>query len=305
MTKKKFQAIGALTLAAAIWGSSISITKLTLEYTPPFTFLFLRMALAGILVLPFFLRKVMERKYRLEDLKSMLIISLFGQTLHLSFFYLGVERTTALETIILTAFFPVLTVFGGVFFLKEKLTPKEIIGISIIMVGVVSTLVPSIMELFRGESLHFLGNAILLLAGICWTGFVLTSKNLLERYSPTDITLIGIYFGALTFAPLMIWEQFGTPTEFILSGAFPGILYMGIGSSIIAYSLYESGLTRMGASNADLFEYLVPVFAFVPAYLIFREPLTLSFLIGALLLVTGVVICSQGVSGRRMKHPRI
>lgn len=303
MTKNKLHAIGALTISAAIWGGSIPVIKITLNYLPPFTFLFFRMLLACAIVFPFFIKEIKKHHYHRSDLKSLVLVSLFGQTLNLSFGFVGMSRTTAFEAIILSSLVPIITVFGGVIFLKERLTPKEMIGILTVMVGVSITLVPSISELLKGESVHFIGNSFLLLSGVFWTSFVLTSKKLLDKYSPKELTIFGLFVGLLTFAPVMVWEQFSHPaTPLSLLLAFPGIMYVAIGSSIIAYSLYEFGLNRLEASETDIFEYLIPIFAFFPAYILFRERFTPTFIIGASILVIGVLISSFGGTKRIVKH---
>lgn len=72
-----------------------------------------------------------------------------------------------------------------------------------------------------------------------------------------------------------------------------GILYMSLLSGILAYIFYQFGLKRVEASEASIFYYLQPVIA-VPAAVIFlREDLSLTFLIGAIIIAFGVYLAER------------
>ena len=72
--------------------------------------------------------------------------------------------------------------------------------------------------------------------------------------------------------------------------ALGGILYMAIFSSVIAYTLYEYGLSIIEASEATLFAYLQPIFAAPVALLWLKEKITPPFIIGAVVIGLGVAI---------------
>ncbi|MFZ5366259.1 MAG: EamA family transporter, partial [Patescibacteria group bacterium] len=55
MSKKRLTAYLLLTLTAAIWGIAGPVIKNTLQFIPPFTFLFWRFLLASLIFLPFFI----------------------------------------------------------------------------------------------------------------------------------------------------------------------------------------------------------------------------------------------------------
>src|ERR1041384_2561987 len=129
MPKRKFQAIAALTVAAALWGGAIPTIKYTLLSIPPFTFLFLRLLTACLIISPFLIREFKRGSYRWQDLKNLILVSTCGQTLHLSFVVLGLSRTTAYEGAILASVMPVFTVLGGVLILKEKINRLEAVGL--------------------------------------------------------------------------------------------------------------------------------------------------------------------------------
>lgn len=75
--------------------------------------------------------------------------------------------------------------------------------------------------------------------------------------------------------------------------ALYGIAYMAIISGIIAYISYQFGLQRVEASEASVFYYLQPLFAIPIAVIFLKEPLSLVFLVGAMIVAAGVYLAEK------------
>ena len=208
----RHRAILALIIVAAIWGIANPIIKITLQYTPPFTFLFFRLLIASLVVLPFFIRDIGHRTIERRDLWKLVLLSFFGQTIYLSLIFLGLSRTSAIEGSIIASIIPVFTVIGGVFILNETVTRLEKVGIAVILLGTAVTFTDSIQLFTSGASTNLTGNILLVVSGLSWTAFAILSKELFERYNPLPLTAFTFFIGLATFTPLMIWEQwFSTP----------------------------------------------------------------------------------------------
>jgi drug/metabolite transporter (DMT)-like permease len=300
MNKRHF-AILSLIITSGIWGIAVPVIKYTLQFTTPFTFIFFRLLIASLIVFPFFVQDMKKRTFEKRDVLKLILLSLFGQTFHLSFIFMGLDRTTALEGSVIASIIPVFTVIAGAFILKETIMSLEKIGLAIILAGTLITFSDSISAFEHGSSASLLGNALLIVGGLSWTAFAILSKELFEKYSPLPITAFTFFIGLLTFLPLMLWEQvmMGANDSLNLFLAAPGILYMGIFSSVVAYGLYELGLEYVEASEADIFAYIVPLFAFPASYLILRETPTTILLIGMGIIAMGVLIYNKGSSDQR------
>ncbi|MFH1961034.1 MAG: EamA family transporter, partial [Patescibacteria group bacterium] len=82
MTNRKKSLI-ALALVTLIWGGATPVIKLGLNSLPTFTFLFIRLAISSIAVLPILLVKLKKTPLKLPQIPALFFIPFFGQTISL------------------------------------------------------------------------------------------------------------------------------------------------------------------------------------------------------------------------------
>jgi drug/metabolite transporter (DMT)-like permease len=75
---------------------------------------------------------------------------------------------------------------------------------------------------------------------------------------------------------------------YIADKAIYGVFYMAVFSGLIAYTLYNYGLSKIEATEASVFYYLQPVFGIPLGVFLLSERITLVFVISALLISIGV-----------------
>ena len=300
MTNRR-KAILALITAMAIWAISAVVIKYTLQFIPPFTLLFLRLFLVCLVIFPFLNRELKQNPFSKKDALKLIILSLFGQTINLTLTFIGFDKTSALEGLLVSTIGPVMTITAGVLILKERLVHREKIGLAIIFMGSLLPISHSVSAFKNGTSLNLWGDLILLAGALTWVIFAILSKELFEKYKPLPVTLFTFYVGLITFLPLMLWEQIFNPAaaQMQLLPALPGILYLAFLSSIVGYIFYEFGLEHVEASEADVFAYLGPLFAVPAAFLILNEIPTSPMVIGGLIIALGVVVYNKGSSLQR------
>lgn len=295
---KNIKPILALLTVSLIWGISAVVIKYTLNYIPPFSFLYIRFVLASIVL--YFLVDWEKHKYlinvkRKEFIKIFLIGAL-GSSVNLGLYFWGINFTTAIEATIIYSFSPILIVFGGVVLLKEKLTKLGIIGLITTLLGfcivVFHPLLQSGTESAVGTS--FVGNFLVLLSVLAWASYSLISKNLFnhdksgERFSPVFITFISFFAGAITLIPFGMYEIWTAQIDYVR--AAPGILYMTFFSTVVAYTFFEYGVKKIDVSRASLFQYIQPVFTIPIAMVFLGEKFSVYYLIGGALLAAGIYL---------------
>ena len=294
MSKKRLTAYLLLTLTAAIWGVAGPVIKATLSFIPPFTFLFWRFLLASIIFLPFFIWLARKEKETLKTLLPIVPIGFLGIPLCLAFVFLGFERTTALDGTVLAALAPIFIVLAGVFFLKEKVTKLEALGLTVAIAGSVVMVSQPLLEGGGFARNNLLGNIFIILSDIVWAGYVVASKKEFKKHSPFIITSVSFFTGLVVIFPFALLERgpqiFNFQFSILNSGALWGLLYMTILSSVIAYFAFELGLKLIEASEATLFAYLQPIFAAPIAVFWLGEKITPPFLMGAAIIALGVFL---------------
>lgn len=234
------------------------------------------------------------RNHRISG-RDIVILTLFGlmsTTIHLSLIFIGLERTTSTEGTLIGAIAPVFIVLLGVLRLHERITRRELWGMVLVLLGTGFTI---LQPLLSGDGFtNVTGNTIILLSNIVFALFVFYSKKNFKHYSPFLITLHSSIVAVVTYLPLAMMEQGGSlPSFTILTSSglvFFGIMYMAIVSYIMAYLLFEYGMSKIEISEGSIFTYLQPVFAAPVALIWLNEAVTVPFLIGAAVLTAGVVL---------------
>ena len=291
-------AIIALLVTSIIWGLAGPVIKLTIPFLPPFTFLLYRFLIASFIILPFYLRELKKKPLHPADYPRLFWLGFFGMTLNLGLLFLGFEKTSAIEGSLISAATPIMIIFAGWKFLKERVTKREEIGTTLALLG---TIIIATEPIFNGGGNinfnpleHLEGNFLIFIANFAWVVYTIYSKEICRKYSALTVTASTFIVGLITFTPLAAGEAFifyRLPVWNLTS--ILGLLFMAVFSLLAAYFLYEWGLRRIEAGEAAIFGHLQPLFTFPAAFILLGETLNPKLLPGLLLATIGVVIATS------------
>ena len=226
--KKHKLAIIYLLISAVIWGAGGPIIKFTLNYIPPFTFLFLRFLVSTVFFLPFFILEERRHPVAKKDWVNLIVVCLLGGTIYLSFVFFGFLYSTSLDATLISSVAPIFILVASEKLLKEKVTRNERNGSYIALFG---TLLVTIVPFLKGGSFklgltQFVGNLFIILSMVVWTMHTIWSKKILNhipsklgtilhyfhlrtetrRYSPMFLIALLSVVSLITFAPLSFLE---------------------------------------------------------------------------------------------------
>ena len=285
----KQKAIVLILLVAVLGGATSTITKIGLAGIPPLSFAFIRFLIAGVVVLPFLLKTNF-----LKDLKQLIPFSLLG-TINIAFFILGIKMTTATIGQLLYAGVPLLTAIFLFVLFRERLTIKKGIGITIGFIGVTLVTLLPIVEKGTKFSGDLLGNMLIGMGVISWALYMAYSKKKLESFSPLVVTSAFIWVTCIGLFPLFLIELAFYPSWW-QNLTFSGVLslgYVSIVSTVLVYLLNQYAIKHGGSVLASMQFYLFPVFAYLSAFLLLGEQLTLGLVVGGTLALLGVYIATK------------
>jgi len=285
------KAVGALIIANIIWGGASPIFKYSLQSIPPFTLAFFRFGIATVLLFPFVHKELHTFTNEVENWKEIVLFALFGVTINITFFFLGLTLTQSINAPIIASSGPIITIAFSALFLKERPTIKKILGTLIAFLGVLLIIIQPLLE--KGLDASILGNIFLFLATLAAVGNILVGKKIMKRYSPLPLTFWAFLIGTITFVPFVIPELIHFPI--LDSRAFVGVAYGALLSSAVAYSLFAWGLSKIEASEVGLFTYIDPVFAIILAYPLLGEKPTPFYLLGAILVFAGIFVAEKRI----------
>lgn len=280
---KRAKSYAFLLINTIIWGAAAPIIKYSLNFTNIYSFLFWRYLLAFLLFLPIYLnhRRNDAKHMTMNDYICLISLAILGTPFTLLPLYFGLKLTDSLTNSVLVATGPLLTIIGGYIFLKEKVQKNEKVGIIIALIG--SAIIIIGPSLGNGQN-TLVGGLLVFLSNLIWTIFLLLSKKL--KINSTTMSMASYLVSIPIFLLLSLFTLNFTLYPSI--PAIPGIVYMAVLGSIVAFWTYLKGQEGIEASEAAVFTYLQPIFAFPLSFFWLKEPLTFPLILGSLIIALGV-----------------
>ena len=290
-----------LLLTAIFWGGTFIAGRVIAGHVNPVAAAFLRFLVASVFLVGLTLKN--EGLPRPMDVKRVLALFLLGATGVLAynlFFFRGLELISAGRASLIIANNPIFIALFSFLFFAEKLTPLKIIGILISVTGAslaISGGNPAAL-LTRGLGM---GDLYILGAVCSWVTYTLIGKRAMNRFSPlAAVTGAAVTGVVMLFIPACLT---GMAAEIPLYRPmdWAAIFYLGFFGTVLGFVWYYDGIRAIGPARAGLFINFVPLSAITLGYLLLDEPVTFSLAIGALLVITGVILTNTA-SVRMLKR---
>ena len=299
MFSKQFTATLCLIGAALIWGTAFVAQTTDMEFVGPLTFTNIRFIIGGLLVLPFALKEVSRFNNLIKKKRLIIIILLTGFCLlmgsYLQQYALQYTKigNAAFLTILYVPFVPIISRF----FLKKSIHWSIWVSVSICLIG---SYYLTIENSFEAQFADFL-------VIICAVFFALHCILIDEYFEIVDapFSLASAQFLLCFIYSLPFMFIFENPTiDGILKESFE-ILYVGVMSVGIAYTLQVIGQRIVKPSTAAITFSLEGVFGALAAWIILSQFLTIIQIFGCFLILLGVLtaqlipLFSKGAASNR------
>lgn len=178
---------------------------------------------------------------------------------------------------------------------REPLNSRKIIAIGMSVVG---TVLIARLDRLSGMQITVLGLTVGLLSAITYGTFSLFGKKLSGSYNSWTILVYTFGFGTLALVPLQFGRVIPWPLGLPVFANFIALILL---PTILGFGLYTLGLSRLQASVASITATTEVPFASFLAYFALGERLDFWQIIGALFVITGVVLVSLS---RRVTYRR-
>lgn len=294
MSPNRLKAYLLLTLTTVFWAVASPVIKFVLGELSPLPFLAYRFAITtiAIIVISFFVKIQIPKK--LSTLFLLLFYSFMTSTVTLGILFFGLKETTVIESTIISMAGPILIAIAGVYYLKEHVTKKEKIGMSIALIGTALTVIEPLVRNGTGK-MQLSGNLLILVYLLTNTVSVVLAKNLLRK-GVNAWTMVSSTFlvGFVTTLPFLYFNggivQTFSQIKSLSLNTHLGVIYMALVSGLLAYGLSNKAQKTIEIGDAAIFQFLYPIIAIPLAIFWLKETLTLPYIVGALIISVGVVI---------------
>jgi drug/metabolite transporter (DMT)-like permease len=275
-----------LLLAAAIWGFAFVAQRMGMEYVGPFTFNGVRFALGSLSLVPLilFYRDSSPKQRDISyDSKNVVIAGLLaGVVLFIaaSLQQIGLLYTTAGKAAFITCLYIVMVPLLGIF-LKQYVSMSTWVGSVIAVGGLYLLCVKDSIFISYGEVLELVG-------ALFWTIHILVIDRFSRKVDVLKLASIQfITCSALSLITALFMETIRLET---LSQAIIPILYGGICSVGIAYTLQIVGQKHAEPSHAAIILSMETVFAALGGWLILNEKLSFQESLGCVIMFIGMLL---------------
>ncbi len=284
--------------AICLWGASyIWSNSLIGNGIPIFYFVFVRIFLAGLILL--LLNIVTGHLTRIErrDLPWFLLLSLCEPFIYFLCETYGIKETGSPTISAMTiATIPIFSILAGVVFFREKVSPLNVFGTLLSLGGII------LVAMARGElgSNFVWGIALLLVAVIAEVCHASITKKLSGGYSSQVIVMYQFLIGSVYLLPLFIFKGLDgfSAGKYFSSEVIVPILCLSLLCSSLAFSLWVGTIKKLGVAKSSIFSALIPVVSAVIAGLLGQEMLSGRQWTGVAVCTVGVVLSQMNAVGR-------
>lgn len=283
-----------LFLTAAIWGVAFVAQSVGMDYVGPFTFNAVRFLLGGTVLLPFLMWKRKNgqdeagwREKSREEKKQARRITLIGGIccgLALSTASLlqqnGILHTTVAKAGFITALYIVIVPVLGLFF-RKKVRPLVWLSVALAVAGMYLLCIRESFAIGRGDFLVFL-------CAIVFSIHILVIDHFSPKADGVALSCVQFYTSSVVCGIGMFLTE--TPSwQAIVSGWMP-ILYAGILSCGVAYTLQIIGQKGMDPTVASLILSLESVISLIAGWLLLGQKLSLKEAAGCALVFIAIIL---------------
>jgi len=276
--KKLLKAESFLMLTAIIWGLAFVAQRMGMDYIGPFAFNGIRFGLGALSLLPKGNKTILRPDPRITWTGGILagIIVYLAAGLQ----QVGIVYTTAGNAGFITSLYIIIVPILGLF-RKHRIAPQIWAGAVMALAGLYFLSVTREFAISPGDGLVFV-------SAVFWALHVLIIGDFAPR---TDIILLSI-IQFMVCSVLSMFTAFilETTTWQMVYNALIPILYGGIMSVGVAYTFQIMGQRHAPPAHAAIILSMESLFAALGGWLILSEMMSGRQIVGALLMLTGVVI---------------
>jgi drug/metabolite transporter (DMT)-like permease len=275
----------ALGATVFFWASAYAGIRDALQAFGPGQVALARLLVAAV-VLALYAVATRMRMPEIRDLPVVLLAGLLAFAVYHVALNYGEITVSAGAAGVLIATAPVFTALLAATFLGERLRPMGWAGMAVSFAGA------ALISVDEGGGLALdPGAFLILLSAVCVSVYFVFQRPYLEKYGALAFTTYAIWAGTvcvLPYLPGLFSQSLTAPT-----GTSLVLVYLGLFPTALGYVTYAYAMSRMNASAAVSFLYLIPVLAYLIGWAWLGEAPTSLSVLGGLLALAGVVLVNR------------
>jgi drug/metabolite transporter (DMT)-like permease len=279
----------ALLSMVLIWGANFSVIKYALRDFPESSFNALRLALAStvfLIAIRLQARHAARPPLTRQDWMRVVLLGVIGHLLYQVCFLAGVARTSVGNSSLIFGCTPVMVAILSAVAGHERIPLGRWLAAALSFGGIYLI----VGHRATWDQTTIVGDVLVFLGMLCWSGYSVVSQPLLRRHSPLIVTGFSMTVGAVLYA-LMALPSFVTTKWSSISFFSWGLMvWSALFALGFAYIVWYTGVQRIGSSRTALYSNLTPIVAMIVAALTLGEKIGAIQVVGAIAILSGVFI---------------
>lgn len=285
--KNKHRGELLLLLTSFIWGFAFIAQKLGSDYIEPFTFNFFRNLTAGIFLLGYSFFRKNKSRYKMDSITKTATIrggiaTGLVMAVAVSFQQTGVYFTTSGKAGFITSLYVVIVPIFAIF-MGKKVSKKTAVSIILALVGLylLTVRVDDGFSINKGDILIFVGSS-----------FFAFHILFIDKFSikADSVKMSMIQFFVASLVSLLLVILFEKPNIDLLLKGMLAILYLGVFSSGLGYTLQIVAQKDTDPTIASLILSLESVFAAFFGFLFLKERPVDREIIGGIIMFIAIIL---------------
>lgn len=284
-------------LVPLFFSSNVVLGRLVGSDVTPFILAALRWSTVALLLVPvlyIWRREMLQAVRKAPGL--LILLGFLGMAVCGAGVYFALRLTSATNGTLIYTTSPVIILILERLFRHRQITGREAVGSVVAFLGVA-------IIVLRGSpaallALEFnLGDLVFVAAAIAWAAYSMLYRSpALSGLPNLAVFALLSLIGALMLIPAALIEWMLGGTLPVSAQAWGGLAGIVLFASLLAFTGFQYGIMRLGASTAGAFMYLLPPFGVGMSVLFLGETLQAFHLIGIAAVTVGIVLATAPAS---------
>jgi O-acetylserine/cysteine efflux transporter len=295
MNTNRRHAVAALIAAGLLWGTTVPLSKLALEWLSPGWLTVVRFGLAAAVLLAVARRRpggrtaqgpAQRSALRMAFTPGVLIAGAFGYGGSVMVQNAGIGRTSVTHAALLIGAVPVLVAIIAAVWYRAVARPVAWFGFAVSLGGVALITTGS-----GGGGATMAGDGLVLASLLLSATVTVAQGRLLAGRDPVAVTAVQFLGAALGSLPIAVVSE-GVPAAPAGAGVVLAVVALALAGTLLPFTLFAFGQSRVSAEVAGAFLNLEPLVGAFAGAVVFGDPVGLVQAGGGAAILAGIALSS-------------
>ena len=294
MNTNRRHAVAALIAAGLLWGTTVPLTKLALEWLSPGWLTAVRFGVAAAVLLAAARRRGAPTAQgtgrgtalRAAFRPAVLAAGALGYGGSVMVQNIGISRTSVTHAALLIGAVPVLVAIIAAVWYRAVARPVAWFGFAVSLGGVGLVTAGG-----GGGGATMAGDGLVLVSLLLSATVTVAQGRLLAGRDPIAVTAVQFLGAALGSLPVALVSE-GVPAAPAGVGVVLAVVALALAGTLLPFTLFAFGQTRVPAEVAGAFLNLEPLVGAIAGVVAFGDPVGLAQVAGGLAILAGIALSS-------------